>query len=92
MIGDCWEVDRWAKAPFKIKIVSETEKTIIVETTDWHNRPMQSRRLKEPLFIFATREEAKAFMVQQAEGALVNAKRDVDRARSALETTKALKP
>jgi hypothetical protein len=41
--------------------------------------------------IFATWDEAKLFMIQQAEESLEYVKRNVDSARSALEVAKALK-
>lgn len=92
MIGECWEVTRWSHAPEKIKIISETEKTYTEEKIDWNKKPYTSRSMKAGKHVFATWDEAKAFMVSYAEEALEAAKRNVDRARSVLEVAKALKP
>jgi hypothetical protein len=92
MIGNCWKVDRWAREPEPIEIVRETDKCYFTMYTRWKGKPEERRELKQGHNIFATWDDAKAFMVSEAESALDYAKREVDRKRSALEAVKALKP
>jgi hypothetical protein len=90
MIGECWEVDRWSREPKAIKIIRETAKTATIAETRWGK--MEEVKIRtDNRNIFATWEEAKAWMVKHAEEALEYAKREVDRKRSELEVIKALK-
>jgi len=59
--------------------------------TGWKNKQEERRELKNGHNIFATWEEAKAYMFSQAEKELDYAKQEVDRKRSNLETVKAMK-
>lgn len=91
MIGDCWTIN-YSGNIVPIKIIKETEKTILVERIrSYDNRVCQERRMKRAVPLFATWDEAKAYVVKRAEDSLEGAKRRVDQARSALEVAKALK-
>lgn len=91
MIGDCWVVDRWSRKPEPIRIIAETEKTITIERIDWRGMAQKTKGMKRCHNIFATWEDAKAWMIKDAEDRLFSAKQEVDRRRSDLELKKALK-
>jgi transcription initiation factor TFIIIB Brf1 subunit/transcription initiation factor TFIIB len=91
MVGKCWKVGQWSRRPEPIEIVRETEKCYFFMVTDWRNKQEERRELKDGNNIFATWEEAKAWMVSSAEKSLEYAKQEVDRKRSALEVIKVMK-
>jgi len=91
MIGKCWKVDRWCRKPEPIDIVRETEKCYFFMVTGWKNKQEERRELKDGHNVFATWDEAKAWMVSDAAKTLEYAKQEVDRRRSELEAVKAMK-
>jgi hypothetical protein len=92
MIGNCWKVDRWSRNPLPIEIKRETDKCYFFMCSGWKGAPEERRELKRGNNIFGSWEDAKAYMIAEAEKSLEYAKQEVDRKRSALEVVKAMKP
>lgn len=90
MTGNCWKVDRWSRRPEPIEIVRETDKCYFYMAYSW-GKSEECRVSKGRIYVFATWDEAKNRMVSNAEKSLEYAKQEVDRKRSELEVTKAMK-
>ncbi len=86
-----WEVSSYGDNPFKLEIVSETEKTFTIKTTGWNNKEQARRIMKSGRNIFDTWDDAKNFMVARAEKYIETLNRRLDQARNELEKVKALR-
>lgn len=86
-----WEVAGYSGEIYKINVVSETEKTYMIEK-EWYGGKSTNRVMKSGRNIFATWGEAKAFSVSSAEEVLKARKRQVEVAQRKLEEAQALEP
>ena len=62
MTGNCWEVNRWSTSPDSIVITRETKGYYFYESTGFNGEAVERRLEKGGSLVFATWEEAKAYM------------------------------
>jgi len=72
MTGKCWEVGKYDSEPQPVEVVKETEAKVSIKETWFGEQIRQSWRMKRGLHLFATWEEARAYIVE-----IARTKRDI---------------
>ena len=93
MKGKCWMIDRWKDSPVSVEVLKETEKTYLLRVPSYWQEGefVENRYNKKNTHVFETWDEAKDWMLSEADKKLEYAKEEVGRRQYAVKKIMELK-